>query len=236
MSEHMPGRPRIAVILDENTSGDATRYELSKNYFLAVRDAGGLPFGIPYLTEMVDVVVREFDGVLSVGGRFAFPDEWYLPGEVSKAPPSERFSVEQAIVHAYLDAKKPVLGICAGMQLLACLNGSLLAPDLRAFVPNALDHDRRGQLHKIRIKEGSKLAEIIGKREVEVNTFHREAVVQLGDGVIDCAHADDGVVEAIEVSSHPFAVGLQWHQELFATAAHPANNVFRAFVSACSGK
>lgn len=230
----MPGRPRIAVILDENTSGDATRYELSKNYFLAVRDAGGLPFGIPYLIEMVDVVVQEFDGVLSVGGRFAFPDEWYLPGEVSRAPLSERFSVEQAIVQAYLDRQKPVLGICAGMQLLACLNGSLLAPDLPAFVPNALEHDRRGQLHKIRITKGSKLAKIIGEREVEVNSFHREAVVQLGDGVIDCAHADDGVVEAIEISSHPFAVGLQWHQELFATLAHPANKVFRAFVSACS--
>jgi putative glutamine amidotransferase len=232
----MPGRPRIAVILDENTSGDATRYELSKTYFLAVRDAGGLPFGIPYLTEMIDVVVREFDGVLSVGGRFAFPDEWYLPGEVSKAPPSDRFSIEQAIVQACLDTQKPVLGICAGMQLLACLNGSLLAPDLQAFVPNALEHDRRGQLHKVRIAKGSKLAGIIGEQEVEVNTFHREAVVQLGDGVIDCARADDGVVEAIEVSSHPFAVGLQWHQELFATVAHPANNVFRAFVSACSRK
>jgi putative glutamine amidotransferase len=232
----MPSRPRIAVILDENTSGDATRYEISKNYFRAICDAGGLPFGIPYFVEMVDIVIREFDGVLSVGGRFACPDEWYLPGQVSKAPPSERFAVERAIVQAYVAQGKPVLGICAGMQMLACLNGCLLAPDVQAFVPNALEHDKRGQLHKIRIVEGSRLAGMIGAQDLQVNTFHREAVAQLGKGVIASAHSEDGVVEAIEVSSHPFAVGLQWHQELFATVEHAGNEVFRAFVSACSGE
>ena len=46
-------RPRIAIILDENTSADASRYEASKGYFTAIRDAGGLPFGIPYLPEIV---------------------------------------------------------------------------------------------------------------------------------------------------------------------------------------
>ena len=66
-------KPRIAVILDENTSGDATRYEAAKGYFRGVRDAGGLPFGIPYLPEIVQVVLEEFDGLLSVGGRFAYP-------------------------------------------------------------------------------------------------------------------------------------------------------------------
>src|SRR6202043_3266559 len=56
-------KPRIAVILDENTSGDATRYEAAKGYFRGVRDAGGLPFGIPYLPEMVEVVLGEFAGL-----------------------------------------------------------------------------------------------------------------------------------------------------------------------------
>ncbi len=78
----MNRKPRIAVILDENTSGDASRYEASKGYFGAIRDAGGLPFGIPYLPEIVDVVVEEFDGLLCVGGRFAYPDDMVSPGRV----------------------------------------------------------------------------------------------------------------------------------------------------------
>ena len=119
-------KPHIAVILDENTSGGATRYEASKCYFQAVRDAGGLPFGVPYLTEIVDAVLGEFDGLLSVGGRFAYPDDWYVGDGVSKAPTSERFAVERAIVEGYLARNKPVLGICAGMQMMACLQGCRL--------------------------------------------------------------------------------------------------------------
>src|SRR5262245_7785267 len=82
----MSHKPRIAVILDENTSVDASRYEASKGLFSAIRDAGGLPFGIPYLAEIVGVVVDEFDALLCGGGRFAYPDDWYLEGKVSKAP------------------------------------------------------------------------------------------------------------------------------------------------------
>jgi putative glutamine amidotransferase len=142
-------KPRIAVILDENTSGDGTRYEAAKGYFRGIRDAGGLPFGIPYLPELVHPVLEEFDGLLSVGGRFAYPDDWYLPGEVSRAPKSERFAIERAIVEGYLARDKPVLGICAGMQMLACLNGCRLTPDLRAMMPEALEHDQRGQIHRV---------------------------------------------------------------------------------------
>src|SRR6516165_6368487 len=119
-------KPRIAVILDENTSGDGQRYEAAKGYFRAVRDAGGLPFGIPYLQEIVEPVLEEFDGLLAVGGRFAYPDEWYVRGDASKAPPSERLAVERALVEGLLARDKPVLGICAGMQMLACLHGSKL--------------------------------------------------------------------------------------------------------------
>jgi putative glutamine amidotransferase len=225
-------KPRIAVILDENTSGDATRYEAAKGYFRGVRDAGGLPFGIPYLPEIIDVVLAEFDGLISVGGRFAYPDEWYLPGEVSKAPSSERFAVERAIVEGYLTRDKPVLGICAGMQILACLNGCRLTPDLRAMMPEALEHDRRGQLHPVELAANSRLAAIIGEKTIEVNTFHREAVAQLAPSVVASAYAADGIVEAIEVLGSRFAIGIQWHQELLVGIEHPGNRLFRAFVEA----
>ncbi len=225
-------KPHIAVILDENTSGDATRYEASKGYFRAVRDAGGLPFGIPYLPEIIATVLEDFDGLLSVGGRFAYPDSWYIEGEVSKAPPSERFEVEKAIVEGYLQRGKPVLGICAGMQMLACLHGCRLTPDLRATAQNALEHDKRGHLHLVSIVDGSRLADALGKPSLDVNTFHREAIAELSGGVSASAYAEDGIIEAIEIPSRPFAIGLQWHQELFAGTDHPGNAIFRSFIKA----
>ncbi|MDK4715875.1 gamma-glutamyl-gamma-aminobutyrate hydrolase family protein [Rhizobium sp. CNPSo 4039] len=227
-------QPRIAIILDENTSTGGTRYEAAKGYFRGVSKAGGLPFGIPYLPEIVDIVLNEFDGLVSVGGRFAYPDDWYIAGEISKAPPSERLEVERAIVEGFLERDKPILGICAGMQMLACLNGCRLTPDLRASFPTANEHDKRDHLHAVEIVPESRLAKIIGKSRIEVNTFHREAIAQLSPAVLASAYAEDGIVEAIEVVSRSFAIGLQWHQELFVDTNHPGNAVFRGLVEAAT--
>lgn len=232
----MPRRPRIAVILDENTSTDGTKYEASKNYFRAIADAGGLPFGIPYLSDVVDAAISEFDGFLSVGGRFAYPESWYMGDEISLAPYSERFEIEQAIMRGYLERDKPVLGICAGMQMLGCLYGCRMAPDVQMLVPNALTHDKRGYMHSVSLAAGSRLAEIVGLPALEVNTFHREAMAHLAPPVVASAHADDGIIEAIEIPSKRFAIGVQWHQELLAPTDHPGNGIFRGFVEASSGK
>jgi putative glutamine amidotransferase len=176
------GRPRIAVLLDENTSGGGTRYEAAKGYFRGVADAGGLPFGIPYLACLVDVVLGEYDGLVPVGGRFAYPEEWYLPGEVSQAPPSERFAIERALVEGFLARDKPVLGICAGMQMLACLHGCRLTADLRRLLPRGVEHDGRDRFHSITLVPGSRLESLVGLPRLAVNSFHREAVAELRRG------------------------------------------------------
>jgi putative glutamine amidotransferase len=226
-------KPRIAVILDENTSGDGRRYEASKGYFKGVLDAGGLPFGVPYFPEIVDVVLRDFDGVLSVGGRFSYPSHWYVDDAVSNAPSSERLDVERAIVQGCLDRSKPVLGICAGMQMIACLKGCRLTLDLRASHPAALEHDKQDFLHSVALRSGSRLERMVGASRLLVNTFHREAVAEVTDAVEATAHADDGIVEAIEVPGHPFAVGIQWHQELLVGSDHPGNAIFAGLIGAC---
>jgi putative glutamine amidotransferase len=226
-------KPRIAVILDENTSGDASRYEASKGLFSAIRDAGGLPFGIPYLPEIVSVVVEEFDGLLCGGGRFAYPDDWYVGGKVSKARPSERLEVEREIVEGYLERDRPVLGICAGMQLLACVNGCRLWSDVQASLPGVLEHDKRGQLHQVTLTPDTRLAALVGQPAILVNTLHREAIGELSRSVVASARSEDGIIEAIEVPSRTFALGLQWHQELFSGTDHPGNRVFRGLIEAC---
>jgi putative glutamine amidotransferase len=228
----MSRKPRIAVIMDENTSVDGTRYDMTKAYFVGVHRAGGLPFGIPYFEDMVEPVLDEFDGLLCVGGRFTYPESWYVDGDASPFPASERLEIEQSLMQGYLDRDKPVLGICAGMQMLACLNGCRLSSNIRALGSHILEHDKRGHLHPISIEQGTALSRMIGQPEITVNTFHREAVVELSEGVVASAYAGDGIIEAIEIPAHRFAIGIQWHQELFASQDHPGNKLFGAFVQA----
>lgn len=181
---------------------------------------------------MVETVVDEFDGFVNVGGRFAFPDGWFLDGQISKAPQSERLDVEIALMRGFLERDKPVLGICNGMQVLAGLQGCRLSPDARALGPHIMEHDKRGHEHSVMIKENTLLSRIVRYPGLSVNTFHREAVVAFSNEVTPSAYAEDGVVEAIEVPSRRFALGVQWHQELFARQDHPGNAIFSAFVQA----
>ena len=225
-------RPRIAVLLDENTSADGTRYEVNKAYFRAVRDAGGLPYGIPYIDELIAPTIIDFDGFVAVGGGFAYPESYYLPGTRSPYKSSERYAFEAKLMQGFLDAGKPVLGICAGMQLLACLHGARLAGDVQSAVPEPLHHYSRDETHPVDLVDGSRLAGIVGGGRLDVNSFHREAVGEPGSRVQVAARAPDGIIEAIEIPGRPFAVGLQWHQERYAGTDHPGRRIFEAFVAA----
>mgnify|MGYP001230990328 CR=1 FL=1 len=227
----MTSKPRIAIILGENTSAGGTRYDTSKGYFNAVARAGGLPFGIPYVADLVSAVADEFDGFVSVGGRINFPQSWYVDGDASQFPLSDRLAVDQSLMEAFLERDKPVLGICNGMQMLACLHGCRMVSDIRATRDDIIPHDGDDLQHEARIAPGTALAAILGAGRIDVNTFHREAVVSVSDRVVASAHAPDGVIEAIEIPSRRFAVGLQWHPELMA-ADHRGHRVFDAFVEA----
>lgn len=225
-------KPQIAILLDENTSGGGARYEASKGYFRCVHDAGGLPFAIPFIEDVAAVVRVEFDALVSTGGRFAYPREWYV-GAPSAAPASERFDVERGLVRAFLDSGKPILRLCAGMQMIACLNGCRLTSDLRRTIPGAIEHDRPGYFHTVRLRSETRLRSIVDQPTLSVNSYHREAIVELSPDVVASAHAEVGAIEAIELSSHPFALGLQSHQELFAGIEHAGNRLFRGLIEAC---
>lgn len=87
--------------------------------------------------------------------------------------------------------------------------------------------------HKVIIEPQSKLSEIFSGTEIMVNSFHNQAVKDIAPGFKATAHAEDGIVEAIESQDHDFLVAVQWHPEAL-TGDHPQFvELFRALTRGC---
>jgi putative glutamine amidotransferase len=116
--------------------------------------------------------------------------------------------------------------------------GGSLHQDIPSEPGSPLDHSQvallgsRGTaVHQVKVQDGSRLAGILGALEVDVNSFHHQAIHRLGRGLKDVAWAPDSIIEGMElVDDSRFAVGVQWHPEELVGHDRTARNLFRALV------
>lgn len=216
-------RPTIGVTPDfvAATDGVLPRYELKTAYCEAVLRAGGLPIVLPIVDDssLVELYLDRISGLVITGGAFDIHPSAYgeAPRDGLGPQKNERTQFESTVLRAALKRDMPVLGVCGGMQLLNVVMGGTLFQDLRREVEAAREHeqkhDRSQPQHPVEIKDGTTTAEWLGKGMLMVNSTHHQAVNKLGERVLATATAPDGVIEGIELSGHPFAVGVQWHPE-----------------------
>jgi putative glutamine amidotransferase len=176
--------------------------------------AGCTPLLLPLLPG-VERLVDRLDGLLIPGGPDLDPG---LYGEathpVTRAMSPDADRAELALVRAALDVELPVLAICRGMQLLNVLHGGTLHQHL----PDVTGHDGHRPRtpsfelghHRLKLQSGSRIAGVLDEDEPESACHHHQAVNRLGAGLTATGWAQDGTVEAIEVTDHPFAIGVQW--------------------------
>jgi putative glutamine amidotransferase len=162
---------------------------------------------------MVDAFLDRISGLVVTGGAFDVPPEAYgeAPREGLGTLKPARTRFETALLQAALRRNMPVLGVCGGMQLLNVVLGGTLFQDIQRDLPEARNHEQahdRGQpSHPVEVREGTLLAELVGRGQLMVNSTHHQAVSRLGEGLVASAVAPDGVVEGIESSNGAFAVG-----------------------------
>jgi putative glutamine amidotransferase len=223
------------------SQGEPARTELAlgERYLDAVRAAGGMPVILaPVDADEVDSLVGRLDAVVLSGGPDLHPSAYgALPhAELGPTEPQlDRFELDLA--RTAVTRGLPVLGICRGMQVLnVALGGSLHQhlPDLG----DAVDHRQQGAAnepsHRVTLARDSRLTKVIGRRYLEVNSFHHQGLHALGKGLAIAAHAPDGHVEAIEARGRRFTFGVQWHAEcLLERPEHLA--LFRGLVRAARG-
>jgi putative glutamine amidotransferase len=236
-------RPLVLISTGTNVVDLGLRREnvvTGRNYAQAVLAEGGLPM----LAAVVDAAaatdyVARADALLLSGGADVDPARFGQPPhpDLGIVDP-ERDAFEIALYLAAREAGKPVLGVCRGIQLINVAEGGSLHQHLPAL-GGGVQHsqaDKGGRPHhRVTLAAGSRLSAAFGAPAAFVNTYHHQGLDRLGSGLRPVAHAEDGLVEAVEATSGAWLLGVQWHPEM-SYADFPAQRApFAAFLEACRG-
>jgi putative glutamine amidotransferase len=239
----MNTRPEIGLLLDYEAEGSFSgrpHYALRTVYFDAIWRAGGKPVAIPYIEEAIDTYVTSCAGFIFPGGTYPFPERLYGRPALGGEKLHPRYAFETMLMRRVLETQTPVLGICAGMQVMAGERGATFYNNIAKETDTDFDHlnarPAEQTAHGVSIPTGTLLHRIIGSELIQVNTAHNESIKTVPDNVIVNAVADDGIIEGVELPDQPFCLGVQWHPEFFATPGDPNFGLFEALVAASSGR
>lgn len=215
---------KIAII--ERLKKDTEGYPFNQNFlidklFQTIFDELNILL-IPVISEKnLDEVANLCDGLILPGSFIGVDPKYYhdvpFPG---KEYPYDEYILDKQILDLFVKAKKPILGICGGMQTLNVYFGGTLNQNI---LHHKLSADER---HKVLIEPHSLLYEIYNQDVIGVNSFHRQAVKDLAPGFKITAKSQDGIIEAIERDN---VIGVQWHPE----ALHDIK-FFSKFIEKCS--
>lgn len=142
---------------------------------------------------------------------------------------ANRDELEQNLLHAALDRELPILGICRGAQLINVTAGGTLHQHLTGFYQETPNIRSLLPRKTIQVEPDSRLARILGCTTCGVNALHDQAVDRLGEAVRTVAREPNGVVQAVELTSKPFVIGVQWHPE-YLPHHRRQQRLFRALV------
>jgi len=206
-------------------------------YIRAVAQGGGIPVLIPVILDEADrlELYSSLQGVLfSGGGDIAIK---YFPGEDHPKiadVDDYRDVTELSLLKQSVEDGKPFLAICRGVQVMNVALGGTLYTHIPDQFNTTLEHSQSEFTtiaHPVNIDEDSRLAEIFGETLLHVNSLHHQGLKDVASSLRVVGHAPDGMIEAVELPDHPYAMGVQWHPE-WLTDQPVMRRLFKSFVDA----
>jgi putative glutamine amidotransferase len=238
-------KPRIAIPVPNSTRTDYVLRALPQ-YENAVREAGGEPviIDVKGTNSEIAQAVKLCDGVLLPGSPADVDPEKYGAQRHPKTAPADalRDNADELLLQDAYNMRKPVFGICYGLQSLNVWRTGTLAQELPEGVKHKAGRNV-AQAHQVEVEPQSQLAAILreagalpasGELTMPVNSSHHQAPEVLGDGLRLVARCpEDGVREAVEsTTSDHFVLGVQWHPERTFYGDAGSRALFGAFVKA----
>jgi putative glutamine amidotransferase len=216
-------------------------FGLNGQYLAALKAAGADVVLLPAGQPAAETILERLDGILFPGGLDVDPSYYgESPSAALGRVNADLDALEAPLARLALERRLPVLGVCRGHQMVNVALGGSLYQDITAEGVSSFDHWaplERGRdylAHTIHLTPGTHLREIAGSDEVEVNSFHHQAVKQVAPGLRVNARSPDGVIEGLE-SADGLVLTVQCHPESL-TAADWARRLFAAFVAAASDR
>jgi putative glutamine amidotransferase len=200
-------RPRIGVTRWEDVPGEEI-----EAYWARVREAGGEP------VDLDPASTTPFDALILTGGLDVAPERYGdTPHPKVKHVDARRDIFEEHALRVALERDLPVLAVCRGHQLLNVVLGGRLLQHIDSGEHRAhLSQDGQpSRWHTVRIEPNSRLRDVLGVTDIDVNSRHHQAVLPdiLAPGLAIAATSPDGLIEAVESRAHSWVVGVQWHPE-----------------------
>ena len=231
------------VVIGLTPQGDAKKgaYRMSPDFISGLSALGAIPIVLPSVIdndELLENAIALCDGIIFTGGpdvRPSFFGEEIDPacGEIS----DERDAFELKLYKTVIDKDIPILGICRGAQVMNIAAGGNIYQDIYSNAGTRLVHhtlDGKRAFHNVTLADTS-LKEMFGfsADSFIANSYHHQSVKELGEGYKAMAFSDDGLIEAIYMPDHRFAVGVQWHPEKKFENGDDSWRILIDFVESC---
>ena len=238
-------KPIIGIMahptLNEYRGNKATIHSCGENYLFSVEAAGGIPLILPIFDdpEALDRYTAMCDAYIVPGGIDVNPISYgEQPHPLLEATRLDYDEYQLHLIKRMLRTEKPMLAICRGIQIMNVAFGGTLYQDVSLHGPGTMRHSQReimpgGISHKVIIEEGSILQRLYGN-ELWTNSYHHQAIKDLGEGLRVTARAEDGIIEAVEAVDNPYMHAVQWHPEsFFVRKDNYMLPIFEDFIKAC---
>ncbi|MGV3163085.1 gamma-glutamyl-gamma-aminobutyrate hydrolase family protein [Streptococcus hyovaginalis] len=226
------GKPIIGVTSTEkivSPDGLMVHSSVSRHFAQAIIKAGGVPIHLPVCNpDMAETYVSMIDRLILSGGQDVQPSYY---NETNASDSSlyfpERDAFEFALVQEALRQKKPIMGVCRGIQLFNTAQGGSLNLDIHGHQndnPELLVHD-------IAVEKGNALHTIFGQKGA-VNSLHHQSIKNLAPGLeVIARDSKDETIEAVQSKDKKTFLGVQWHPEYLLSINPKSQQVFNYFLS-----
>lgn len=207
----MTARPLVAVagMRSEHATGLRRRaVTASEKVLECVWRSGAEPVVLAPLDGRDSVNLAPYAAVVLPGGGDVDPALYGAePHPLTEVTDAVHDRADVAVAHEALRIGTPLLAICRGMQVLNVALGGDLVQDLPLT-----DVPHRVGMHDVLLAPGSGVRRVMGAHEVQVSSYHHQAVDRIGAGLVVTGRAPDGCVEVLEHETAP-VLAVQWHPE-----------------------